>query len=99
MYHDTYRSFEEYFQTFERFTTWGARDLFEAGRRTRTRDLTLRPVLRFFKMYVLKRGFLDGRHGVVLCALAAFSVFMKYARLWNLNRLNGNEPGDTGESG
>lgn len=99
MYHDTYRSFEEYFATFQRFTTWGAQDLFKAGRRVRARDLTLRPAFRFFKMYVLQRGFLDGRHGVVLCGLAAFSVFMKYARLWNLERLRGNEPADGEESG
>ena len=87
MYHDTYRDFEEYFATFQRFTTWSAQDLFESGRRAGTWDLTLRPAMRFFKMYVLQRSFLDGRHGAVLCALAAFSVFMKYARLWNLQRL------------
>jgi glycosyltransferase involved in cell wall biosynthesis len=97
MYHDAVRNFDEYFASFQRFTTWGAQDLFEAGRRARARDLTLRPVLRFFKMYVLNRGFLDGRHGVVLCALAAFSVFMKYARLWNLERLRGDEPADAEE--
>ena len=27
-------------------------------------------------------GFLDGLHGLVLCALQAFGVFLKYARLW-----------------
>lgn len=86
MYHDTYRTFEEYFATFQRFTTWGAQDAFDAGRRARWSDLTLRPVLRFMKMYFLRRGFLDGYHGIVLCGLAAFSVFTKYAKLWNLGR-------------
>lgn len=85
MYHDTYRSFEEYFATFHRFTTWSAQDLFDQGRRARIRDLVLRPPARFFKMYVLRRGFLDGAHGAVLCGLAAFSVFMKYAKLWRLH--------------
>ncbi|MEE9127092.1 MAG: glycosyltransferase family 2 protein [Planctomycetota bacterium] len=92
MYHDTHRSFEEYFATFHRFTTWGAEDLYEAGRRARTRDLLLRPLLRFLKMYVLRRGFLDGRHGAVLCGLASFAVFTKYAKLWNLKRLS-QQPG------
>lgn len=86
MYHDTYRTFEEYFTTFHRFTTWGAQDLFEKGRHARLSDLTLRPLLRFIKMYVLRRGFLDGYHGAVLCGLGAFSVFTKYAKLWNLHR-------------
>jgi hypothetical protein len=37
------------------------------------------------KMYVLRRGFLDGKHGLVLSYLAAFSVFTKYARLWEMD--------------
>ena len=89
MYHDTYRTFDEYFTTFHRFTYWGAMDLYEKGKRPRLRDLTLRPVSRFIKMYFLRQGYRDGYHGAVLCGLAAFSVFMKYARLWNLNETGG----------
>jgi hypothetical protein len=37
-------------------------------------------------MYVLRGGFLDGGHGVVLAVLAAVSVAAKYARLWELSR-------------
>lgn len=84
MYHDTYRNFEEYFATFQRFTTWGAQDLYDRGRRATLGDLTVRPALRFFKMYVLRKGFLDGYRGAVLCGLGAFSVFTKYAKLWHL---------------
>jgi glycosyltransferase involved in cell wall biosynthesis len=87
MYHDDKRNFEEYFATFQRFTTWSAQDLFDAGKRATLFDLTIRPLSRFVKMYVLRRGFLDGYHGAVLCGLAAFSVFTKYAKLWNLRRL------------
>lgn len=87
MYHDTYNSFEEYFTTFQRFTGWGAQDLFEQGKRAGLFDLTVRPWTRFVKMYVLRQGFRDGLHGAVLCGLAAFSVFAKYAKLWNLARL------------
>jgi glycosyltransferase involved in cell wall biosynthesis len=86
MYHDTYRTFDEYFATFQRFTTWGAQDLYDKGRRARLSDLTLRPMLRFVKMYVLRRGFMDGYHGAVLCGLGAFSVFTKYAKLWAMNQ-------------
>lgn len=88
MYHDTYRTFEEFFTTFQRFTTWGAQDAFDRGRRATPLDLTLRPAHRFLKMYVVRMGFLDGYHGLVLCGLSAFSVFTKYAKLWNLGRLS-----------
>lgn len=92
MYHDTYRSFEEYFATFQRFTSWGAQDLYDAGKRAGAFDLVVRPFTRFLKMYVLRQGFRDGLHGAVLCGLAAFSVFTKYAKLWNLERLHQNDP-------
>ncbi len=84
MYHDTYNSFEEYFTTFQRFTSWGAEDAFQRGKRASLLDLTFRPVLRFVKMYILRQGFRDGYHGAVLCGLAACSVFTKYAKLWHL---------------
>ena len=96
MYHDTYRNFEEYFATSQRFTTWGAQDLFDSGRRAGLADITVRPCLRFIKMYFVRQGFRDGYHGAVLCGLAAGSVFVKYARLWNLERVhraqNGRDP-------
>ena len=36
------------------------------------------------RAYVLQRGFLEGWRGAVLSGLAAVSVFLKYARLWEL---------------
>ena len=38
-------------------------------------------------MYVLKRGFLDGYHGLILAGLYGVTVFVKYAKLWNIERL------------
>ncbi len=85
MYHDTYRTFEEYFVTFQRFTTWGAQDAYDRGKRAGLMDILLRPVQRFLKMYLFRLGFLDGYHGAVLCGLSAFSVFTKYAKLWRID--------------
>jgi hypothetical protein len=87
MYHDTYRTFEEYFQTFPRFSSRGGQDAYDRGKRAGILDLTLRPLLRFIKMYVIRQGFRDGYHGAVLCGLAAVSVFTKYAKLWHIARV------------
>lgn len=95
MYHNTYRSFEEFFDTFHRFTTWGAQDAYARGKRARMADLLLRPGLRFLAMYVFRLGFLDGYHGAVLCGLSAFSVFTKYAKLWRLQNEGGRGPRST----
>jgi len=44
------------------------------------------PLLRFLQMYVLQRGFLDGRHGLYLSLLSAVYVFVKQVKLWELER-------------
>jgi len=80
--HHTYLSLDEYFEKFDRYTRWSAEDLKKRGIRGSTPRLLLRPWLRFLRMYVLEGGFREGRHGLVLCWLAAFSVFTKYARRW-----------------
>ena len=36
----------------------------------------------FIRMYILKRGFLDGRHGLLLATLSASVTFNRYADLW-----------------
>jgi len=60
----------------------GAEAARRAGRRGRASDVLWRPPLRFFRMYVLQAGFLDGGHGLALCSLAATQVLLKYLDLW-----------------
>jgi glycosyltransferase involved in cell wall biosynthesis len=82
--HYTFRSFAQYLPKVQRYTDWGASQAFRDGQRAGVASVLLRPVGRFFKMYVLRLGFLDGRHGMVLGLLAAFSVYLKYAKLWEM---------------
>jgi glycosyltransferase involved in cell wall biosynthesis len=84
--HLPYRDLSEHLEKVNRYAAWGAQDLWDRGRRARLPDLLVRPPFTFFRTYVLQLGILEGWHGVVLCGLAAVSVFMKYARLWELQR-------------
>lgn len=79
--HYTFDSFEQYMRKFDRYTTLAAGDRAKRTPTVRWHHLTLRPMARFFKQYIIKRGFLDGMAGLVLCLLASYSVFMKYAKL------------------
>jgi hypothetical protein len=80
--HYTFRSFDQYFDKFLNYAEWGAAQAFREGRKVGILEIAGRPLWRFFRTYVLQLGFLDGRHGLVLCTLQAFGVFLKYARLW-----------------
>jgi hypothetical protein len=43
-------------------------------------DLTIRPAWRFFRAYVLRRGFLDGWQGFYIASLTAFSTLTRYSQ-------------------
>lgn len=45
-----------------------------------------KPLKRFFKFYVKKRGFLDGTYGFIFSVLFAWVHFINWAKYWELTR-------------
>ncbi len=84
LHHYSYRSIEDHLQRINRFTSISSLELKNAGRRWRLSDALLRPTVRFFQSYVLKRGFMEGFAGFYVAVTAAVYVFLKYAKLWEL---------------
>ena len=82
--HYSYRSLEDELAKTRRYGQWGAADALDAGKKPTARRLLWHPVFTFLHRYLLRGGFLDGRHGLVLCLFQAFGVFYKYARLWEM---------------
>jgi glycosyltransferase involved in cell wall biosynthesis len=80
--HYTYRSFGDYVDKLHRYAEWGAADRFRKGKRAGLVTVAFRPAWRFFRMFVLQAGFLDGTAGLVVCGLQGYCTFLKYARLW-----------------
>jgi glycosyltransferase involved in cell wall biosynthesis len=84
--HYTYRSIDDHIAQMNRFTHVGAVELDKRGKRASFADVVLRPPWRFLHKYVLRLGFLDGRPGFVVAVLHAYAGFLKYAKLWDLQR-------------
>jgi hypothetical protein len=82
--HYTTWTTDEYLKKLNRYAAWGAlnfRD--EKGRSTAGFwPLFTRAPLRFFQLYVLRLGFLDGIPGLQVCAFTAFYSFLKQVKLW-----------------
>jgi hypothetical protein len=70
-----------------RYSTSRAKALLEQGRKCGMRDLALRPVADMLKKLILKQGFRDGMRGLIIAFLTAFSVFLKYAKVWEARQL------------
>ncbi len=84
LFHYTYSSISDQIATLNRFTSISAEGMFREGKRPRFRDIVARPFLRFFRGYFIKRGFLDGLPGFVAALTTAYSVMIKYTKLWEL---------------
>jgi len=80
--HYTYSSLDEYFEKLDRYSRDWAAQHHAAGRRATPFAAVVRPPARFVAMFLLRGGWRDGAHGLVLAVLAAMSVAAKYARLW-----------------
>ena len=69
-----------------------------AGNRWSLLHNILRPWWRFFRGYILRRGFLDGFPGYWIAKATAFSAFVRHSRLYehertqNLTKQPSNSP-------
>ncbi|MDH3251370.1 MAG: glycosyltransferase family 2 protein [Ignavibacteria bacterium] len=82
LYHYTDPDLHHYFAKFNRYTSLAAEELHATGRKAGLADLLFRPGFMFIKMFVMRRGFLDGIHGFILSVVSSAYVFTKYAKLW-----------------
>jgi glycosyltransferase involved in cell wall biosynthesis len=82
--HYAYRDLAHHFQTMDRYTTLAARQMFEEGRRAGFFDLLIHPPAAFFRNYILRGGIRDGVPGLIVSAMNARYVGLKFAKLWEL---------------
>ena len=75
----------DYLERMNRYSTLAAEEYHRAGKTAGLFRMLVKPVATFIKMYLLRRGFLDGRTGLVLSLLYAVYTFCKYAKLSELN--------------
>ncbi|MBI4552400.1 MAG: hypothetical protein HY710_09065, partial [Candidatus Latescibacteria bacterium] len=82
--HDAYKSLYQYIEKLNEYTSIEVRNRLRAhpDRWIGWPHLVLAPLGVFWKMYVVKRGFLDGLHGLLLCLLSSLSVMIGYAKVW-----------------
>ena len=78
--HYTYAGIADYLRRMDRYSTLAAEELVKQGRRPGVASVTLRPIFTLFKMFFLKKGFLEGYHGLLLSILYAIYTFAKYAK-------------------
>lgn len=79
--HFTCDSLSEHLRTLDRYTTLAAEQMIDHKQPVGWTDLLIDPPWTFFRTYILKRGFLDGKEGLAIAYMAAFYNFIKYAKV------------------
>lgn len=79
--HYSYKDLTHHWEKVRVLAALGAEQAQARGRRARSQDLVFRPLARWLKLYVLRRGFLDGWRGAVIAGMGAAYVLLKYALL------------------
>jgi glycosyltransferase involved in cell wall biosynthesis len=82
--HYAYRDIADHLETIDRYTTYAARQMHEAGRRAGVVDVLVHPPLAFLRNYIVRGGIRDGATGFIISRLNAFYVFLKFAKLREL---------------
>jgi glycosyltransferase involved in cell wall biosynthesis len=78
--HFTYTGITDYLARMNKYSSLAAEELLKTGKKPGIAVLAFKPVFTFLKMYVLKRGFLEGSHGFQLSVLYSAYTFAKYAK-------------------
>ena len=84
--HDSGDDLAAYLDRQNRYTTLAARQAYELGRGAGVLHLLASPVVRFFKFYVLRLGFLDGVPGLLHISIGCMNSYLKYAKLIEMRR-------------
>lgn len=82
--HYTYKDIEDQISRLQKFAKISADDAFSKGKRFSLASLLGNPLLRFFKFFIVKRGYREGTAGFVVGVLEGYYTFLKYVRLWEL---------------
>ncbi len=86
MLHDTYVDIDRFYIKMNRYASWQAEDYDKKTKNITLYHLWLKPSFRFFKHYILGKGFLDGFEGYVYACTQYHAVKMRYIKLKMLRK-------------
>ena len=81
LFHHSYKNAEDHLRHIDRYARLAAEEMYARGKKPNFVNLHLAPPFRWFKTYILKRGFLDGKAGKIIAQRDAHFVRLKYRLL------------------
>ena len=83
--HYSYRDFSQVLKKVDVYSSAAAQQAYKQGKKGGLGEALIHGFWAFFRTYVLRRGFLDGKHGLALAISNAATSYYKYLKLWQLH--------------
>ncbi len=80
--HYSYRDFDDVLSKLNHYSTASANQLSSRGKHGGLAQAILHGAWAFFRTYILRAGFLDGREGFMLAVMNAENSYYRYIKLW-----------------
>ena len=84
--HYSFNSISEHIQTIDSFTEIGAEEIIKKGKSVSLISPFTHGIWTFLKLYILKKGFMDGYAGLVVSILSGMHAFIKYTKVIMLRK-------------
>ena len=82
--HYSYYDISSHIKKVNFFTDVAAKSYLIKGKKSSFFKILFSPLGRFFRCYLIKRGFLDGYYGFTISVISSYAAFLKYAKLKQL---------------
>lgn len=92
--HYPYRDLESLISKVNQYSTAGAAMMHAKGRTTGIPGIIGHSLWTFVRIYIMRRGFLDGKEGFILAAVGAAGSFFRYSKLMLLQARSRENDGD-----
>jgi glycosyltransferase involved in cell wall biosynthesis len=84
--HYSYYTIDDHLKQVEYFTNINSKAAFDKGNKSSEFKIVYKSSFKFFRDYIIKRGFLDGHAGFLIAKISAKATAMKYRKLLVLNK-------------
>ncbi|MBF0286294.1 MAG: glycosyltransferase family 2 protein [SAR324 cluster bacterium] len=96
--HLSFSDLSDQVKTINYFSSIVALTRYNKGKNFSLLRMLWKPISKFLEIYLLKRGFLDGIQGYIIAVSSAYSTFLKEAKLFELNKLETDQPSNLSSS-
>lgn len=79
--HYTYKSIHHHVSKINKYSDMMAEKMFDKGKRINRFKIIVSPIFEFIKIFIFKRGFLDGFPGFYIAKTMSYYTFLKYIKL------------------